>query len=966
MCQTNLSVTTTSESNRKTDGQEQDQKGKMEMVKKHSSETHGLIHKGHSDEILTAFDSESTKDDTGEGESMYILDRNNGTANDREHYEKMIPQPFFSFWLVSSFDSLFIRYLIRLVVFTIAPLILIPIAVILLCVYLYLSWTKQIPKSDFHEDTTGRRVPLGLVKMPLIDYSTHFVIMRDGTRIAVDVWLPPILDRQGENDIEKSKVPIVFHQSRYYRSVQMTWPLNKLRFNMPYNLVSQFYFEQLLCRGIGVVSMDIRGSGASEGDFIGPWTQTEQDDALEVLEWIVNQDWCNGKIGTWGISYEATAALLLSTATIEESISEKERMKQSNAKHNSDTRTILHPLVKKHIVACMPMYPFLDMYQDIGFLGGCALKSFVGNWQKFNNCLDYYGVHRLGWIAYLFFDSLSPVKEKLDEEKVKHGQGSAEDYNDEKGDKMKTGTSRHGNNNNVNKNQISSILEKRRRRNRTWNAYQETKYLECADDPSLMNFMSSATHSPFVRLNKWLQYQYSDSQKQAENGQSHEANGNIETSVGLQPSFYFVSGWFDLSADCTLRLCSWLQGLVPLKLHMGPWNHAGTQHVRVYPKTKGKVTRSFLSMFPFYQETATYFEEELISKFRVEQINERYTTDNDSIKENFIVKKASCDSDLNFYICQQEEWALKNDACIMTNKKGKYMDCIFKIDFEDDIPLDSNLLYLKVSKSASCDSSNFAKISTHDKTEDNENSSNNLSRYNAMTELFSFISYKSSRPSPVSNETVSFTSPPLKEDVVIVGHPVIDLNVSSTLPDASIFVYLECVDNLNEDVQSSLGYYVTEGMFRVKYRREATYYHTQERHGHKQIDVRQLPAVPFHNFKRKHMKLLSPTCDSTFSENSKGDKSENKETGVERVSFPLLPCCFMFRKGQSIRVSIKGNDPLNFRKNINPNFLTEEHQTSETTRMKNFEHSIRFHYSHEYSSEEYNYINNCKVRLPII
>merc|ERR1712146_383987 len=101
-------------------------------------------------------------------------------------------------------------------------------------------------------------------------------------------------------------------------------------------------------------------------------------------------------------------------------------------------------------------------------------------------------------------------------------------------------------------------------------------------------------------------------------------------------------------------------------------------------------------------------------------------------------------------------------------------------------------------------------------------------------------------------------------------------------------------------------------------------------------------------------------------EKSNGDEGENKETGVERVSFALLPCCFMFRKGQSIRVSIKGNDPLNFRKNINPNFLTEEHQTSEAVRMKKIEHSIRFHFSHEYSNEEYNYTNNCKVRLPII
>ena len=123
MCQTNLSVTTStsSESTRKIDGQGQDQKGKIEMVKKRSSESHWLMQKGHNEDILTDFDDEATKDDTEEGESMYILNRNNDTINDQEHYEKMIPRPFYSFSLVSSFDSLFIRYLIRLVVFIIAP-----------------------------------------------------------------------------------------------------------------------------------------------------------------------------------------------------------------------------------------------------------------------------------------------------------------------------------------------------------------------------------------------------------------------------------------------------------------------------------------------------------------------------------------------------------------------------------------------------------------------------------------------------------------------------------------------------------------------------------------------------------------------------------------------------------------------------------------------------------------------------
>lgn len=36
----------------------------------------------------------------------------------------------------------------------------------------------------------------------------------------------------------------------------------------------------------------------------------ETSDSLELLDWIVAQPWCNGRVGLWGISYEGTRALL--------------------------------------------------------------------------------------------------------------------------------------------------------------------------------------------------------------------------------------------------------------------------------------------------------------------------------------------------------------------------------------------------------------------------------------------------------------------------------------------------------------------------------------------------------------------------------------------------------------------------------------------------------------------------------
>ena len=82
------------------------------------------------------------------------------------------------------------------------------------------------------------------------------------------------------------------------------------RKGMPINFINNDYFEHFYMHGLAVVSFDIRGSGASMGVNKGPWMEEETEDSLEVLEWVCAQEWSNGKVGLWGISYEGTRALL--------------------------------------------------------------------------------------------------------------------------------------------------------------------------------------------------------------------------------------------------------------------------------------------------------------------------------------------------------------------------------------------------------------------------------------------------------------------------------------------------------------------------------------------------------------------------------------------------------------------------------------------------------------------------------
>jgi len=60
------------------------------------------------------------------------------------------------------------------------------------------------------------------------------------------------------------------------------------------------YFTQ---HGYAVVYQDCRGRYRSEGRFIKYLSEAE--DGYDTLCWLMQQSWCNGRIGTFGLSYAA-------------------------------------------------------------------------------------------------------------------------------------------------------------------------------------------------------------------------------------------------------------------------------------------------------------------------------------------------------------------------------------------------------------------------------------------------------------------------------------------------------------------------------------------------------------------------------------------------------------------------------------------------------------------------------------
>lgn len=106
---------------------------------------------------------------------------------------------------------------------------------------------------------------------------TVYVPMRDATRLATDVYLPPALP-----------APVVTIRTPYSRSMEM------------YGYASTFM--SFARRGYVVVSQDCRGTGDSEPDH-WDYSVFEAEDGYDLIEWITQQGWFGGFIGACGGSY---------------------------------------------------------------------------------------------------------------------------------------------------------------------------------------------------------------------------------------------------------------------------------------------------------------------------------------------------------------------------------------------------------------------------------------------------------------------------------------------------------------------------------------------------------------------------------------------------------------------------------------------------------------------------------------
>lgn len=109
-----------------------------------------------------------------------------------------------------------------------------------------------------------------------------WIELSDGVRLAARLWLP--------EDAAADRVPAILEYLPYRRR-DGTAVRDAL--THPY----------LAGHGYACLRVDMRGTGDSDGVLLDEYLKQEQDDCLEVIDWLAAQPWCSGAVGMMGISW---------------------------------------------------------------------------------------------------------------------------------------------------------------------------------------------------------------------------------------------------------------------------------------------------------------------------------------------------------------------------------------------------------------------------------------------------------------------------------------------------------------------------------------------------------------------------------------------------------------------------------------------------------------------------------------
>ena len=177
---------------------------------------------------------------------------------------------------------------------------------------------------------------------------SHYLAMRDGVRLAVDIHLP-----DGERPTQGFPAVLIF--TPYYRRFRLAGDAPA---GIDPSPNSAAYREMFVPRGYALVVVDVRGTGASFGCRDSFRSPAERQDYAEVIEWVAAQGWCDGRLGATGISYLGAACDFAAASG--------------------------HPALK----AIAPISAVWDTYSDHFYPGGILLTDLATGYGRVMEALD--------------------------------------------------------------------------------------------------------------------------------------------------------------------------------------------------------------------------------------------------------------------------------------------------------------------------------------------------------------------------------------------------------------------------------------------------------------------------------------------------------------------------------------------------------------------------------------------------
>ncbi|MBW7990099.1 MAG: CocE/NonD family hydrolase [Planctomycetes bacterium] len=162
--------------------------------------------------------------------------------------------------------------------------------------------------------------------------------MRDGVQLSAHIFLPKA----------EGTFPVILVRSPYGKGDEK-------------NGDGLFYASS----GYVFISQDCRGKGASQGQW-EPFLN-EDADGRDTQKWILNQSWCNGKIGTSGGSYVGF------------------------------TQWMPAPNAGEHLKAMFCVVPLIDSYSDAAYVGGAFNLALMMGWGSMVSYNPGEEITILGW-----------------------------------------------------------------------------------------------------------------------------------------------------------------------------------------------------------------------------------------------------------------------------------------------------------------------------------------------------------------------------------------------------------------------------------------------------------------------------------------------------------------------------------------------------------------------------------------